>query len=91
LRDVVAGNKRCYRVGRRADSSQEDGWLLALRHDLREHRSALVVLDARDLEAGPLAVAHLDHHIQGRLPWHLHIAVSRRKAFLPHPNDIPIR
>ncbi|HEY1974117.1 MAG TPA: carotenoid oxygenase family protein, partial [Pseudonocardia sp.] len=50
-------------VPRRVDSSQDDGWLLALRHDLREHRSALVILDARDLEAGPLAVAHLDHHI----------------------------
>lgn len=47
----------------RADSDgEDDGWLLVVVYLATEHRSALLVVDARDLEAGPVAVARLPHH-----------------------------
>ena len=48
------------RPGRR---DEDDGWLLALVYQGAEHRSSLYVLDARDVEGEPIAVAHLPHHI----------------------------
>lgn len=78
-------------VAREGGTAQDDGWLLVLRHDLREHRSALVVLDARDLESGPLAVAHLRHHIPVGFHGTFSRRVASRDAFVPHPDDIPIR
>lgn len=73
-------------VPRHKDSAQDDGWLLAVNHNLVENRSQLVILDARDVEQGPLAVAHLTHH----LPIGFHGTFSRRVANpfapLPHPN-----
>ncbi|MEV6560336.1 carotenoid oxygenase family protein [Nocardia sp. NPDC051756] len=62
-------------VPRTPDAAEDDGWLLALNHDLAEHRSQLVVLDARDLERGPLATAWLEHHI----PWGFHGTFTRRR------------
>jgi all-trans-8'-apo-beta-carotenal 15,15'-oxygenase len=50
-------------VPRRPDSAEDDGWLLSLVYSAPEHRSRLVVLDARDVESDPVAVAHLRHHI----------------------------
>ncbi|MEU5879104.1 carotenoid oxygenase family protein [Spirillospora sp. NPDC047279] len=50
-------------VPRADDADEGDGWLLALAYDPDEHRSRLLVLDARDLEAEPVAVAHLRHHV----------------------------
>lgn len=44
-------------------AAEDDGWLLALVYDAARHRSALVILDARDLTRGPLAVLHLRGHI----------------------------
>ncbi|MGW4369308.1 carotenoid oxygenase family protein [Nocardia takedensis] len=55
-------------IPRHPDAAEDDGWLLALNHHLDEDLSQLVVLDARDLERGPLATAWLDHHI----PWGFH-------------------
>ncbi len=47
----------------RADSeAEDDGWLLLVVYLAAEHRSALYVVDARDIEAGPIAVARLPHH-----------------------------
>lgn len=47
----------------RADSAgEDDGWLLLVVYLSEEHRSALYVVDARDIEAGPVAVARLPHH-----------------------------
>ncbi|MEV6275485.1 carotenoid oxygenase family protein [Nocardia sp. NPDC051832] len=63
-------------VPRTPDAAEDDGWLLFLNHQLAEHRSQLVVLDARDLERGPLATAWLDHHI----PWGFHGTFTRRLA-----------
>ena len=50
-------------VPRTADSAEDDGWLLSLVYSAPEHRSRLVVLDARDMESDPVAVAHLRHHV----------------------------
>jgi all-trans-8'-apo-beta-carotenal 15,15'-oxygenase len=50
-------------VPRSADSAEDDGWLLSLVYSAAEHRSRLVVLDARNVEAEPVAVAHLRHHV----------------------------
>ena len=50
-------------VPRNPDSAEDDGWLLSLVYAAAEHRSRLVVLDARDLESDPVAVAHLRHHV----------------------------
>ncbi|UFS96054.1 carotenoid oxygenase family protein [Nocardia huaxiensis] len=55
-------------VPRTRTAPEDDGWLLTLNHNLPENRSQLVILDARDLESGPLATAWLDHHI----PWGFH-------------------
>ena len=50
-------------VPRRADAAEDDGWLLSVVYSAAEHRSRLVVLDARDLESDAVAVAHLRHHV----------------------------
>ena len=50
-------------VPRHADSAEDDGWLLSLVYSAADHRSRLVVLDARDVESDPVAVAHLRHHV----------------------------
>lgn len=44
-------------------ADEDDGWLLTLVYDAAVHRSKLVILDARDLSRGPLAVLHLKQHI----------------------------
>jgi all-trans-8'-apo-beta-carotenal 15,15'-oxygenase len=50
-------------VPRSQDAAEDDGWLLSVVYSAAEHRSRLVVLDARDLESDPVAVAHLRHHV----------------------------
>jgi all-trans-8'-apo-beta-carotenal 15,15'-oxygenase len=50
-------------VPRSPDSAEDDGWLLSVIYSAPEHRSRLVVLDARDVESEPVAVAHLRHHV----------------------------
>jgi all-trans-8'-apo-beta-carotenal 15,15'-oxygenase len=50
-------------VPRCADAAEDDGWLLSLVYSAHEHRSRLVVLDARDVESEPVATAHLRHHV----------------------------
>jgi len=55
---------------------EDDGWLLALVYEGAEHRSHLYVLDARDVEGEPLAVAHLPHHV----PFGFHGTFTTRVA-----------
>lgn len=55
---------------------EDDGWLLSLVYDGAAHRSRLYVLDARDVEAEPLAVAHLTHHV----PFGFHGTFTTRVA-----------
>jgi all-trans-8'-apo-beta-carotenal 15,15'-oxygenase len=50
-------------VPRSTDAAEDDGWVLSVVYSAAEHRSRLVVLDARDIEREPLAVAHLRHHV----------------------------
>jgi all-trans-8'-apo-beta-carotenal 15,15'-oxygenase len=63
-------------VPRSPESAEDDGWLLSVVYSVAEHRSRLVVLDARDVEAEPVAVAHLRHHV----PLGFHGTFTRRVA-----------
>jgi all-trans-8'-apo-beta-carotenal 15,15'-oxygenase len=48
--------------------AEDDGWLLTVVFDAACDRSDVVILDARDLNRGPIARLHLKHHI----PYGLH-------------------
>ncbi|WP_390883518.1 carotenoid oxygenase family protein [Kovacikia minuta] len=47
---------------------EDDGWLLAIVYDAAHERSDVAILDAQDLNRGPIARLHLKHHI----PYGLH-------------------
>ncbi|NJM65678.1 MAG: Apocarotenoid-15,15'-oxygenase [Acaryochloris sp. RU_4_1] len=49
-------------------SQEDDGWLVALVYDGDRNRSDVVILDAAQVDQGPLACLHLQHHI----PYGLH-------------------
>jgi carotenoid cleavage dioxygenase len=49
-------------------TAEDDGWLLSCVTDRTDDASALVVLDARDVAAGPVARVHLPR----RLPFGFH-------------------
>jgi all-trans-8'-apo-beta-carotenal 15,15'-oxygenase len=55
-------------VSRPNSQKEDDGWVLALVYDAAQHRSYVVILDARDLNQEPTARLHLKHHI----PYGLH-------------------
>jgi all-trans-8'-apo-beta-carotenal 15,15'-oxygenase len=55
-------------------ADEDDGWVLAVVYDAGRHASDLVILDARNLQAGPLATVHLPHH----LPHGLHGSFTSR-------------
>jgi carotenoid cleavage dioxygenase-like enzyme len=73
--DVTSGNTTVWNAGehsfvgepvfvpRSANSSESDGWLLALVYRADEHRSEFVILPADDLAHGPVARAHLPHRV----------------------------
>jgi all-trans-8'-apo-beta-carotenal 15,15'-oxygenase len=65
-------------VPRASEGPEDDGWLLTVVYDAREHRSRLVILDAADLEGEPVASAHLTHHI----PLGFHGTFTKRVAGL---------
>lgn len=50
-------------VPRAPDAGEDDGWLLAVAYDPAQHRSRLLIIDARDPAGDPAAVAHLRHHV----------------------------
>ena len=50
-------------VPRPGASDEDDGWVLTMVYDARRDRSALEVLDARAIDAGPVATCHFDHAI----------------------------
>jgi all-trans-8'-apo-beta-carotenal 15,15'-oxygenase len=50
-------------VRRLGSQAEDDGYLLALVYDGRSHTSHVAVVDARNIEAGPVARAHFDHHV----------------------------
>ncbi|MEM6755480.1 MAG: carotenoid oxygenase family protein, partial [Cyanobacteria bacterium P01_C01_bin.38] len=55
-------------VPRNHDGDEDDGWLIGLVYDSIHHRSDVVILDAKDLNKGPVSRLHLKHHI----PYGLH-------------------
>jgi carotenoid cleavage dioxygenase len=69
--DVVAGTSEVHHVGEgrlaseavfvpaSPDAAEDEGWLLAPVYDRATDRSDVVVLDARDLTAPPVATVHL--------------------------------
>lgn len=50
-------------VPRSANANEGDGWLLAVAWREQDKCSDLLILDAMNLPAGPLAIAHLPHRI----------------------------
>jgi carotenoid cleavage dioxygenase-like enzyme len=40
-------------------NAEDDGWVMALRHDTNSNTSDLAVFDAQGLDADPIAVVHL--------------------------------
>ncbi|MFF2554200.1 carotenoid oxygenase family protein [Nocardia sp. NPDC058058] len=50
-------------VPRSATAAEDDGWILALTYLAAEHRTALIILDAKDIERAPLAIARLHGHV----------------------------
>lgn len=50
-------------VARTAAAAEGDGWLLAVAWRAQENRSDLLVYDALDLAAGPVALARLPHRV----------------------------
>jgi all-trans-8'-apo-beta-carotenal 15,15'-oxygenase len=63
-------------VPRSRDAAEDDGWLLSVVYSTADHRSRLVILDARDVEREPLAVGHLRHHV----PFGFHGTFTSRVA-----------
>ncbi len=55
-------------VPRPNGTAEDAGWLLVMTYDGARDRSAVVMLDAADLNAGAIATLHLTHHI----PYGLH-------------------
>lgn len=50
-------------VPRSPDADEGDGWLLAVAWRAKTNRSDLLILDAMNVMAGPLALAHLPHRV----------------------------
>ncbi len=50
-------------VPRAPDAEEDDGFVLHLMHDANEDRSAVEVLDARAIDAEPLARLWLDERV----------------------------
>jgi len=73
--DLVTGKRERHDLGagirggepvfapRAADAAEDDGWLLLIAHDDRAGVSSFVVLDARDIEAPPVARVPLPQRV----------------------------
>ncbi len=73
--DVLTGARQVHRFGegrypgefvfipRAADSAEGEGWLMGLVVDAGADTTELVILDAQDLDAAPVAVVHLPHRV----------------------------
>ena len=62
---MTPGNSFCEPVfaSRPGANDEDDGWLLSVEYQADQHTSRLVILDAKDLESGPIATAQLGQHI----------------------------
>jgi all-trans-8'-apo-beta-carotenal 15,15'-oxygenase len=50
-------------MDRQQATTEDDGWVITMIYDAEHHRTDIVLLDARDLNKGPVARMHLKHHI----------------------------
>jgi len=50
-------------VPARADAGEDEGWLMAYVTDMAEGRSEVVILEAQDLSAGPIARIHIPYRV----------------------------
>jgi all-trans-8'-apo-beta-carotenal 15,15'-oxygenase len=66
-------------VPRPNGTSEDDGWVLGLVYDSDQHRSDVVILDAKDFNKGAVARLHLKHHV----PYGLH-GNFVNQVFLPN-------
>jgi carotenoid cleavage dioxygenase len=48
---------------RAADAAEDDGWILSIVHDENTDQSSLVILDARAVEAAPVAKVKLPRRV----------------------------
>jgi carotenoid cleavage dioxygenase len=55
-------------VPRAEDADEDDGWIMAYVYDRREDRSDVVIIEAQDFSAGPVATVHLPR----RVPYGFH-------------------
>ena len=44
-------------------TAEDDGWVVVTVYDGATQKTDVVILDAQDVAAGPLATIHLPHHI----------------------------
>jgi all-trans-8'-apo-beta-carotenal 15,15'-oxygenase len=60
-----SGNSFCEPVftPRPHAKAEDDGWLLTVEYQAKQHKSRLVIFDAIDVAAGPIATAQLTQHI----------------------------
>ena len=58
-------------IPKSADAADGDGWLLSVVGRRAENRTDVVILDARNLAAGPVATIRLPCRIHEGFPWHL--------------------
>ena len=45
------------------DAGEDEGWIISLAHDTNNDQSRLLILDARDFTAPPVAVVHLPRRV----------------------------
>jgi len=88
--DLETGDRQIYSVAPRGfggeplfvprpgGEAEDDGWILILVYEADRHRSSLHILDARDIEAGPIAKLNL----RGHIPYALHGSFTP-EVFLP--------
>ena len=62
------------------EAAEDDGWLIALTYEAEQHRSHMVILDARNITHGPIARLRLRHHV----PFGLHGSFTPQR-FGPEP------
>ncbi|GIT23151.1 MAG: hypothetical protein CM1200mP40_28330 [Gammaproteobacteria bacterium] len=58
-------------VPRQANSPEGEGYLLATVYNSQTDKSHLIILDAENIDAGPLARAMLDHRVPFWFSWEL--------------------
>lgn len=77
----IPRNPTSYRNGRPTpdfEGAEDDGWVVLLVFNAERERSQLVILDAQNIDQGPIATLYLKHHV----PYGLH-GTFTPQVFLP--------